>query len=169
MQMMTRGQVARRLGKSIATVRRLEGTQLHPRRDVNGILRFDPNEVERVARALGRGGRTTPAFSGLRSAWFYALDDDEVADPEEAEHRERLRKLEAEANAAAEARRAANAERLRREGQEDAEQLRELQLHAARQLSSLSALIKSCSPRELRILSRDPEISVLLRTLSRGW
>ena len=166
--MMTRGQVARRLGKSIATVRRLEGTQLHPRRDASGVLRFDPNEVERVARALGRGGGA-PGVPGMRSRWFDALDDDEVEDPEDVEHRERLQKLEAEANAAAEARRAAEAERLRREEREEHARLRELQLHAARQLSSLSGLIGSCSPRELRILSRDPEISVLLKALSRGW
>lgn len=47
--MMTRAHVARRLGKSIATVRRLEGTELHPKVDDRGVNRFDPNEVERIA------------------------------------------------------------------------------------------------------------------------
>lgn len=37
------------MGKSIATVRRLEGSGLHPRRDANGVHRFDHIEVENVA------------------------------------------------------------------------------------------------------------------------
>lgn len=48
--MLTRAQVAERLGKSIATVRRMEGTELHPRRDAAGIHRFSPAEVDAVAR-----------------------------------------------------------------------------------------------------------------------
>ena len=47
--MLTRSQVARRLNKSLATVRRLEGWKLHPRRDANGIHRFDPEEVKRLS------------------------------------------------------------------------------------------------------------------------
>lgn len=46
---MTRKQVGRRLGKSIATVRRIEGVLLHPVRDERGIHRFDPDEVEALA------------------------------------------------------------------------------------------------------------------------
>ena len=46
--MLTRGQVARRLGKSIATVRRMEGNQLHPARDAHGVLRFAAEDVERL-------------------------------------------------------------------------------------------------------------------------
>lgn len=41
--------VAKRLGKSIATVRRMEGIELHPARDERGVHRFDPDEVEAVA------------------------------------------------------------------------------------------------------------------------
>lgn len=52
--MMTRSQVAKRLGKSIATVRRMEGHELHPTKDERGFNRFDPSEVEAVAR----GGRS---------------------------------------------------------------------------------------------------------------
>jgi hypothetical protein len=44
--MLTRSQVAQRLGKSIATVRRLEGSSLHPSRDRDGVHRFDAREVE---------------------------------------------------------------------------------------------------------------------------
>lgn len=52
---MTRKQVARRLGKSVATVRRLEGHLLHPSRDSRGIHRFDPNEVESLVQDVERG------------------------------------------------------------------------------------------------------------------
>jgi hypothetical protein len=52
---MTRGQVARYLGKSIATVRRIEGRHLHPRRDANGVFRFRPAEVRELRRALKCG------------------------------------------------------------------------------------------------------------------
>lgn len=48
--MLTRSQVANRLGKSIATVRRMEGTELHPRRSPEGVNLFDPVEVAEVAR-----------------------------------------------------------------------------------------------------------------------
>jgi hypothetical protein len=45
--MLTRAQVARRLGKSIATIRRLEGTHLFPSRDSRGVNQFHEDEVER--------------------------------------------------------------------------------------------------------------------------
>jgi hypothetical protein len=56
--MMTRGQVARRLGKSLATVRRMEGVQLHPWLDEHGIHRFGRAEVETVARGESFRGPT---------------------------------------------------------------------------------------------------------------
>lgn len=52
---MTRKQVARRLGKSIATVRRIEGVLLHPTRDERGIHHFEPDEVESLASDVERG------------------------------------------------------------------------------------------------------------------
>ena len=52
---MTRKQVARRLGKSIATVRRIEGVLLHPTRDERGIHHFEPDEVEALASDVDRG------------------------------------------------------------------------------------------------------------------
>ena len=52
---MTRQQVAQRLGKSLATVRRIEGTLLHPTRDARGQYRFDDSEVEDVARRIESG------------------------------------------------------------------------------------------------------------------
>ena len=64
---MTRKQVAQRLGKSLATVRRIEGVLLHPRRDANGVHRFDRNEVETLARDVD-DGRLTLARELRRSA-----------------------------------------------------------------------------------------------------
>jgi len=44
--MLTRAGVAKRLGRSLATVRRMEGTELHPSVDDRGVHRFDPDEVD---------------------------------------------------------------------------------------------------------------------------
>ena len=48
--MLTRSQVAKRLRRSIATVRRMEGHELHPQKDERGVHRFDAEEVAEVAR-----------------------------------------------------------------------------------------------------------------------
>ena len=61
---LTRIQVARRLGKSIATVRRLEGRVLFPHRDWRGVHRFDEWEVERLQRNPDR------LKQHARSRWF---------------------------------------------------------------------------------------------------
>jgi hypothetical protein len=65
--MLTRAQVAKRLGKSIATVRRLEGEQLHPRRDEAGTHRFDAGEVERLAATVRIARRRRTSNVGLRA------------------------------------------------------------------------------------------------------
>jgi hypothetical protein len=52
---MTRKQVATRLGKSLATVRRLEGVLLHPTQDSQGVHRFDRDEVEALAQNVEQG------------------------------------------------------------------------------------------------------------------
>lgn len=57
---LTRAQVAERIGVSVPTVRRLEGTTLHPHVDAQGVHWFDPREVTEVAasranEALMRG------------------------------------------------------------------------------------------------------------------
>ena len=49
---MTRKQVAARLGRSLATVRRLEGTELHPVVDASGVHRFSSREVEALAQDM---------------------------------------------------------------------------------------------------------------------
>lgn len=159
--MMTRGQVAKRIGKSIATVRRLEGSKLHPTRDANGFLRFDPNEVDRVARALRQ-----PKRKPLPSSFFpdASLDDDRE-DPEDIAHRARMMKAEAEAEAAAQERRTARFRAEQEQELREAARLRGLQEQATRQLTDLSRMIESCSPHEMRVLARDPELVRLLDAL----
>jgi hypothetical protein len=59
-KLLSRAQVAERIGASVATVRRYEGTLLHPHVDKDGTHRFDPAEVTALAasranQALDRG------------------------------------------------------------------------------------------------------------------
>lgn len=63
---MTRTQVARRLGKSLATVRRIEGVLLHPTQDARGVHRFDSGEVEALARDI-KTGRASLALEMRRN------------------------------------------------------------------------------------------------------
>jgi hypothetical protein len=53
--MLTRSQVARRLGKSVATVRRLEGVELYPRRDWRGGWQFSEVEADGLRKRNGEG------------------------------------------------------------------------------------------------------------------
>src|SRR5262245_10175810 len=53
--MLTRAAVAKRLGKSIATVRRLEGSELNPIRDSRGVVRFAEVEVAALAARMAKG------------------------------------------------------------------------------------------------------------------
>ena len=68
----TRGEVAKLLGKSVATVRRMEGSELHPTVDTKGVNRFAPDDVARVAAQKQKSSRTTTRSS--RTEWF----DDEL-------------------------------------------------------------------------------------------
>jgi hypothetical protein len=76
---MTRKQVADRLGRSLATVRRLEGTLLHPHRDVRGVHHFDREEVEALARDLDAGSVS------LRREQALPIDDGESRRADDAE------------------------------------------------------------------------------------
>ena len=67
--MLTRSEVAAILGVHISTVRRLEGRDLHPIRDANGVHYFDRREVEDLAARRGRSGRR----SGAMAARVYQL------------------------------------------------------------------------------------------------
>ncbi len=52
---LTRRQVAARLGKSVATVRRIEGILLAPTRDHRGVHRFIAGDVDHLVAAVARG------------------------------------------------------------------------------------------------------------------
>lgn len=54
---MTRAEVAARLGVSISTVRRYEGTRLHPDVDEDDVRWFDPKEVTALAAELANDPR----------------------------------------------------------------------------------------------------------------
>jgi DNA-binding transcriptional MerR regulator len=49
---LTRDDVAKRLGVSVSTVRRLEGSRLHPLITDKGVRRFKPGDVEQLAAVL---------------------------------------------------------------------------------------------------------------------
>jgi DNA-binding transcriptional MerR regulator len=66
---MTRSQVAARLRVSISTVRRLEGSALHPQRDEHGVHVFAAADVE----ALSRQRAPAPAAEGEIAAAAFAL------------------------------------------------------------------------------------------------
>lgn len=177
--MLTRSGVAKRLGKSIATVRRLENVSLHPVRDARGVLRFSEAEVEQVAR--GQHGRAwQPSRARAQPARDYEGELSE-RDTELEELRERMAHLEgaraAERRRFAEQLEDAEAQlgRLRREAEErdlaavrsrgadhgqqsaspaEAAELLSLRLEALETLASLS-------PLEMRRLSQE-EIDTLL-------
>lgn len=76
---MTRQQVARLLGKSVATVRRLEGVLLHPVEDGKGVWRFDPDEVEQLSADV-QSGRSS-LWDAMNGADSRSLAHEEAADP----------------------------------------------------------------------------------------
>ena len=55
---LTRDDVAKRLGVSISTVRRFEGTRLHPVIDAKSVRRFKASDVERLAKELNAEQRS---------------------------------------------------------------------------------------------------------------
>lgn len=63
---LTRSGVAKRLGRSIATVRRLEGRELFPVVDARGVHRFPDDQVHRLQARLRAGDR----LSGARGDWL---------------------------------------------------------------------------------------------------
>ena len=63
---LTRSGVAKRLGKSIATVRRLEGRELFPIVDTQGVHRFPNDQVQRLLLRLHAGD----SISGARGDWL---------------------------------------------------------------------------------------------------
>lgn len=68
---MTRSQVAQRIGRSIATVRRLEGVELHPVRDATGVYLFDPADVEDFLGRRQEAARWNVPASGDWKRWLH--------------------------------------------------------------------------------------------------
>jgi len=62
---LTRSGVAKCLRRSLATVRRLEGVELFPHRDLRGVHWFDEAEVRDVQRRIARG-----AVDAARGSWL---------------------------------------------------------------------------------------------------
>lgn len=65
---LTRSQVARQLGTTVTTVHRMRlRGELHPKRDANGIYRYDPADVIRAAGARKRSTQYTPGQIASRA------------------------------------------------------------------------------------------------------
>jgi hypothetical protein len=165
--MLTRAQVAKRLGKSIATVRRLEGDRIHPRRDEAGINRFHPAEVDRLAADLRlarrRGTRDVepaPIRSrpGHRSTWaktaaFSAASPNaRSVDVDESEHEDSPSQVTQVSSLAA---RIGELER-RSSAHERARTRQEWDVECAAIAEEVFAMVASCSARELRRM--DPNV-----------
>lgn len=71
---LTRAEVAKALGCSVASVRRMEGTTLHPTQDAEGIHRFDPLEVIHLLRDRSAAA-VDPSREGERDARVFDLLD----------------------------------------------------------------------------------------------
>jgi hypothetical protein len=95
--MLTRSGVAKRLGKSIATVRRMEAEELHPVRDACGVLQFSEEEVERLAQSRSTSLPPRHGIALSRPAW---ADGYEAALDEQARELEELRTLTVQLGAA---------------------------------------------------------------------
>jgi hypothetical protein len=172
--MLTRGQVARRLGKSIATVRRMEGNELHPARDERGVLRFTAEEVEHVVSS--RAGEARCAVTPpRRSSW---LDDElenrdeqtikvsvasEPGDDEQSQNLdERVRQAAAEmVRRDSEERERLEADRSREQHERDVVELLVAQ-------TEFLSLLDACSPREREALLDDPHFADILDELLEG-
>ncbi len=153
--MMTRSGVAKRLGKSIASVRRMEGSTLHPRLDSRGFHLFDPAEVEAAARGSAPPPREFPSFAHVtptegpadapwqgdaHSEWDERLRHEVDRARRETERRARERWREAEVQ-------------IRRDAQHKAE--------LERVLSEAVHVLESLSPAMLRHID-DEDIDSLL-------
>ena len=148
--------MAKRLGKSVATVRRLEGVELFPTLDEDGTHQFDPAEVELLAARMDRGLRS-------HSPWLRAeLARRAEEEADEREHAALLARQRAEADAlhGSLAERRAHEERDQREHQRRALEQARAQLESVRQ--DLALEVARASPRDLRGLAND---RAFMRTL----
>jgi len=148
--MMTRSGVAKRLGKSIATVRRMEGVELHPTLGGDGVHLFDPDEVEAIAT-----GARGPSPHRIADLTARRIVDSDGAQPEAED---RIAQLESELARE----RAAHAQSLVSLREEAA--LREKQ--AAKEAREVASLLDSLTDRDLAALDEDDldELIELLET-----
>ena len=159
--MLKRSHVAKRLGRSLATVRRLEGVELHPIIDGDGVHLFDETEVDAVAARVQRvssdNGSVALPNTHAPSAWLKAeLARRAREDDEDREHAARLQAQRAELEAL-DRQRAEERDRLQRIRENE-----EKRAHAAAQAhldsirEDVALLLADASPRELRRIARDP-------------
>lgn len=167
--MLTRSGVAKRLGKSIATVRRMEGVELHPTRGSNGVHLFDPDEVDAAARGetLDRSHRVSDL-----AARGYVDDGDETYGAQ-AEAENRVASLEVELSRQRRAH-AAEIEHLREQALEResrvaadrAEAMRSARAQTERDTvaAAVNAFVASLTDREFAQLGEDglEELAALL-------
>ena len=142
-------------------MRRLEGVELHPVIDEDGVHLFDEAEVDEVATR----GRHAPSDNGSAasptthapSAWLKAeLARRAREDGEDREHAARLQAQRAELEAL-DRRRAEERDRLQRirENEEKrAQAAARAHLDAIRE--DVALMLADASPRELRRIARDP-------------
>jgi hypothetical protein len=107
--MLTRSAVAKRLGRSLATVRRLEGHELFPQCDARGVHWFDEAEVAAVAQRVARGEATS-----ARGLWLTCLPAPFSREASPLRPRPSLRTAEADSSTS-------NADEVARLRQENAE------------------------------------------------
>jgi hypothetical protein len=75
---LTRSKVARRLGVSVTTLRRMEGTLLHPQTGEGGVRMFDAEEVEAAVIRVRRRERPEEPETGAVAAEVFTLFDEGV-------------------------------------------------------------------------------------------
>lgn len=157
--MLTRSGVAKRLGKSLATVRRMEGAELHPTRGSNGVHLFDPDEVDAVAR-----GETVDRSRRISDLVVRGhIEESDAQTGSDTESDRRIARLEAEISRQREEH-ATDMKRLRQEGlkresREAAE--RDHVVHAAKAqaeevvAAAVAVFVESLSDRDLAELGED--------------
>jgi hypothetical protein len=167
--MLTRSGVAKRLGKSIATVRRMEGVELHPTRGSNGVHLFDPDEVDAAAR--GETVDRSHRVSDLAARGY--LDDGEETDGADAETENRVASLEIDLSRQRRAH-AAEVEHVRQEAldrerrvaADRAEAMRTARAHAERETlaAAVGIFVESLTDSELAQLGEHglDELAALL-------
>ncbi len=160
---MTRTDVARRLGKSVATVRRLEGVELHPTVDEGGVHLFEEAEVERLANRLSgtppSSGEREPPRSYAMSPWLKSeLVRRAQEDAEDREHAARLATQQADLEASRRQREEDEERRRRNQEREEWSRCERLAARVESIRRDVVRQLESASPRELRRMQSDAQL-----------